>query len=58
MKNCILFSIILKIILKTTLGGTITPYGSSFITISNSNPQSIADYNFTFTLSHDIPPQG
>lgn len=38
--------------------GRIKAFGSKFISISNSNPDQIADYNFTMILETPLPSTG
>lgn len=44
--------------LEPVLGGMVRQYQSSYITISNSNPDNVAEYNFTMSFDTPLPPNG
>ncbi|KAL4482744.1 hypothetical protein ABPG73_021404 [Tetrahymena malaccensis] len=39
-------------------GGRVTPYGSQFIVLSSTNPNTIADYYFSMTFDTSLPSTG
>ncbi len=38
--------------------GVVRPYGSRYVTISNSNPENTAEYNFTMIFDTPLPALG
>jgi hypothetical protein len=50
-----LIGVVLVSLIELVICGRIQSYGSHYITISNSNPGNIADYNFTMIFDNPIP---
>lgn len=44
--------------LRLSLCGRITPFGSEFVILSNTNPNSVADYYFSMQFETSLPATG